>query len=87
LADGIALDEVFSYRIKVVGDLLTVTIMRAGKDDVIQEVDMSKSGYNRSDQYMYFKAGVYNQNKTGEPTDYVQATFYQLENKHKKRNR
>jgi len=34
---------------------------------------MSESGYNRSDQYMYFKAGVCNQNKTGEPTGYVQA--------------
>lgn len=82
MADGIALDEVFSYRIEVVGDLLTVTIIRVGKDDVVQKVDMSKSGYNKSNQYMYFKAGVYNQNKTGEKTDYVQATFYQLENNH-----
>ncbi|MDG1750316.1 MAG: polysaccharide lyase family 7 protein [Thalassotalea sp.] len=84
-ADGILLDEVFSYRINVVGDLLTVTIMRAGKADVVQEVDMSESGYNKSDQYMYFKAGVYNQNNTGDKSDYVQATFYQLENSHKKR--
>jgi len=78
---------VFSYRINVVGDLLTVTIIRTGKEDVIQKVDMSESGYNKSVQYMYFKAGVYNQNKIGEPTDYVQATFYQLENKHNKRKR
>lgn len=80
--DGIALNEVFSYRINVVGDKLTVTIIRQGKADIVQEVDMSNSGYDKSDQYMYFKAGVYNQNNSGEPNDYVQATFYQLENSH-----
>ncbi len=83
--DGIKLDEVFSYRIHVEGHLLRVTIMRAGKEDVVQEVDMTNSGYDKSNQYMYFKAGVYNQNNTGDNTDYVQATFYQLENKHNKR--
>jgi poly(beta-D-mannuronate) lyase len=31
---------------------------------------------------MYFKAGVYNQNRSGDPEDYVQATFYELENNH-----
>jgi len=80
--DGIELDEVFSYKIQVVGYLLTVTIIRQGKADVIQQVDMSNSGYDKSDQYMYFKAGVYNQNNTGEASDYVQATFYQLDNNH-----
>ncbi len=80
--DGIELDEVFSYRIKVVGNDLTVTIMRQGKPDVVQSVDMSDSGYNKSDQYMYFKAGVYNQNKSSDQNDYVQATFYQLDNTH-----
>ena len=59
-----------------------MTIIRQDKDDVVQTVDMSKSGYNKTSQYMYFKAGVYNQNNTGENTDYVQATFYQLENSH-----
>ena len=83
--DGVALNEVFSYRIAVNGDALTVRISRAGKSDVLQEVDMSASGYSKSDQYMYFKAGVYNQNNTGDPADYVQATFYQLDNQHKKR--
>lgn len=80
--DGIALDEVFSYRIDAKGNDLTLTIIRDGKPDVVQKVDMTNSGYKKSDQYMYFKAGVYNQNKSGEPTDYVQATFYQLENTH-----
>ncbi len=81
-AEGIKLDEVFSYKIQVTGDLLTVTIIRQGQADIVQHVDMSNSGYNKSNQYMYFKAGVYNQNKTGDATDYVQATFYQLDNNH-----
>jgi poly(beta-D-mannuronate) lyase len=34
------------------------------------------SGYN--DDWMYFKAGVYNQNNSGTSSDYVQATFYNL---------
>ncbi|QBY05707.1 cyclic nucleotide-binding protein [Thalassotalea sp. HSM 43] len=82
-SDGIALGEVFSYSIKVVGHDLTVTIMREGKADVEQKVDMSNSGYhNGSDEYNYFKAGVYNQNNTGDADDYVQATFYSIVNTH-----
>ena len=82
-SDGIELGEVFSYSIKVSGHTLTVTIMREGKADVVQTVDMSGSGYHTgSDQYMYYKAGVYNQNNTGDADDYVQATFYKIVNKH-----
>uniref|UniRef100_UPI003704D4CC PL7 alignate lyase n=1 Tax=Saccharina japonica TaxID=88149 RepID=UPI003704D4CC len=81
-SDGIALDEVWSYEVKVVGNTLTVTIFRAGKDDVVQVVDMGNSGYDVADQYQYFKAGVYNQNNTGNASDYVQVTFYALEQSH-----
>lgn len=80
--DGIALNEKFSYKIKTVNNLLTVTISRPGKTDVTQTVNMSNSGYDVGGQYMYFKAGVYNQNNTGNADDYVQATFYQLEKSH-----
>ncbi len=80
--DGIALGEVFSYRIEVVGNEMTVTVMRDGKPDAVQVVDMSESGYDTGGRYMYFKAGVYNQNNTGDPDDYVQATFYKLEKSH-----
>tara|TARA_R110002111_G_scaffold131251_2_gene196214 strand:- start:39 stop:827 length:789 start_codon:yes stop_codon:yes gene_type:complete len=80
--DGVALDEKFSYIIDVKGDILTVTLSREGKDDITQVVDMQDSGYNKRDQYMYFKAGVYNQNSTGVPEDYAQATFYRLVNTH-----
>ncbi|MBS9463498.1 polysaccharide lyase family 7 protein [Flagellimonas sp. 389] len=81
-SDGIALDEKFSYTIKVVGNDMWVTISREGKEDVEQYVDMTTSGYDVGGQYMYFKAGVYNQNNTGDATDYVQATFYSLSNTH-----
>ena len=80
--DGIELGEKFSYRINVTGNTLAVTVMRPGKADITKTVDMSKSEYDTGGQYMYFKAGVYNQNKTGEPTDYVQATFYDLKVTH-----
>lgn len=80
--DGIALDEKFSYTVKVVGNDMWVTILREGKGDVEKYVDMSNSGYDVGGQYMYFKAGVYNQNNTGTASDYVQATFYNLSNTH-----
>lgn len=78
--DGIALGEQFSYEIKVVGNTLTVTIIRDGKDDVVQVVDMTDSGFE--DDWMYFKAGVYNQNNAGDADEFVQASFYALEVSH-----
>ncbi len=81
-SDGIALNEVFSYRIKVVGDNLTVTIIREGKEDVVKSVNMVNSGFNVGGQYMYFKAGVYHVNNSGDDNDYAQATFYALEKSH-----
>ncbi|MEE1673984.1 polysaccharide lyase family 7 protein [Agarivorans aestuarii] len=80
--DGIALGEVFSYRIEVVGNTMTVSVMREGKEDAVQVVDMSDSGYDVGGKYMYFKAGVYNQNISGDLDDYSQATFYKLEASH-----
>ena len=80
--DGIELGEKFSYRIKVTGHELAVTIMRPDKADITKAVDMSDSKYDVGGQYMYFKAGVYNQNKTGDAKDYVQATFYDLKVTH-----
>lgn len=81
-ADGIALNERFSYRIKVVGDILTVTIIREGKPDVVKTINMVNSGFNVGGQYMYFKAGVYHVNNSGNDSDYAQATFYALEKSH-----
>ncbi|USD68154.1 polysaccharide lyase family 7 protein [Vibrio sp. SCSIO 43136] len=76
--DGIALGEKFGYIIDVKGNTMTVTLTREGKEDIVQVVDMSDSGYDEGGRYMYFKAGLYNQNLNGEPDDYSQATFYKL---------
>ena len=80
--DGIRLNEKFSYKISVADDLLFVTIIRAGKKNVTATFDMSDSGYDKGSQYMYFKAGIYNQNNGGAAGDYAQATFYHLSNTH-----
>ncbi|MEM8888042.1 MAG: polysaccharide lyase family 7 protein, partial [Bacteroidota bacterium] len=76
-ADGIALGEKFSYEIKAIGNTLTVTIMRDGKADVVQVVDMTNSGFE--DDWMYFKAGNYNQNNAGNAGEYAQVSFYALD--------
>lgn len=80
--DGIALNEKFSYEIITKGYELTVIISQKGKELGRAEYDMTNSDYDKKDDYMYFKAGVYNQNNTGEEGDYVQATFYELNNTH-----
>lgn len=81
-ADGIALGEVWSYEIRLVDLALTVTVRRAGKADVSRSIAIH-SGFRG--RYQYFKAGVYNQNNTGETDpeiDYAQATFFALEKSH-----
>jgi hypothetical protein len=80
--DGIELGELFSYKISVEKDLLVVTLIRQDKPNITKTLDMSESGYHLSNQYMYFKLGVYNQNNTGDNGDYVQATFYHFDNTH-----
>jgi hypothetical protein len=80
--DGITLGELFSYKISVEKDLLVVTLIREGKPNITKTLDMSESGYHLSNQYMYFKLGVYNQNNTGDDGDFVQATFYHFDNTH-----
>lgn len=80
--DGIALNEKFSYKISVEDEVLFVTIIREGKPNITKHYDMKDSGYSAGNQYMYFKAGVYNQNNNGAEGDYVQATFYHIHNTH-----
>ncbi|MBZ9611657.1 polysaccharide lyase family 7 protein [Rheinheimera maricola] len=80
--DGIRLNEKFSYKITVENSVLFVTIIRPNKANITKSLDLSQSGYHSNNQYMYFKAGVYNQNNSGDPRDYVQATFYHLDNQH-----
>ncbi|MBW8192851.1 polysaccharide lyase family 7 protein [Neiella marina] len=91
--DGIALDEKFSYEINVVGNVLSVSILRDGKDTVTKSISMNGSGYDIADDYMYFKAGIYMADKLQQdvddyadsdprPDEYAEATFYALEATH-----
>ncbi|MDO6693210.1 polysaccharide lyase family 7 protein [Aliiglaciecola sp. 3_MG-2023] len=81
-ADGIALDEKFSYHISVNVNLLTVTISREGKSDLVANYDMSESMFDEDGQYHYFKVGVYHLNNSSDPDEYAQATFYEIKNSH-----
>lgn len=78
-SNGIALNELFSYKIEVKGDMLYVELYNAkGKTISSKELDMSRSGY--ANDWMYFKAGLYSGNKSSLSTsDYEQVTFYKLE--------
>lgn len=80
--DGIPLNEVFDYVIRAKGNYLQVEISRTGELIGSLDIDMSDSGYDAGGEYMYFKAGVYNQNNSGDPQDFAQATFYALEASH-----
>ncbi|MDR9828510.1 polysaccharide lyase family 7 protein [Vibrio sp. FNV 38] len=80
--DGIKLGEKWGYQIKSVDNELTVTIRREGKDDIVQVVDMSDSGYDDGEQYMFFKAGLYHVNRSGAPEDRAAVTFYDLQVSH-----
>ena len=80
--DGIALDEKFSYHINVDVNLLTVTISREGKADVVANYDMSESLFDQDGQYHYFKVGVYHLNNSSDPDEFAQATFYSIKNSH-----
>lgn len=79
-SDGIALGEQFSYSIQVVGNTMTVRIIRPGRADVVETVSFASDGF--ADDWMYFKAGAYNQNNTGDSSDYAQATFFALDVTH-----
>jgi poly(beta-D-mannuronate) lyase len=85
--NGIALNEIFSYEITQRGARIDVVVRRGDSNGPIighNYVDMQQqaSGYDVPEEWMYFKAGVYSQNSTGNETDFDQATFYQLENSH-----
>lgn len=80
--NGIPLNEKFKYSIIVEGNTLTVNITKSDGQLISQVVDMTNSGYDAGGQYQYFKAGVYNQNNSGDQHDYVKATFYKIDNTH-----
>lgn len=64
---GVELGERFSYSIKLVGLRLTVlVVVRQHSQSLSRRID---EGYR--DLPLYFKAGVYNQNDTGDESDYA----------------
>jgi len=80
--DGVALGEKFSYEIDVKGNIMTVLLLRPGKDTITEVVDMSDSGYDQGGEYMYFKAGAYIQDSTGDADDFAEVVYYELNNTH-----
>lgn len=76
---GIALGEVFAYQIRLRGEQLSVIVEpESGPASLYTvSIDPAYAGLN-----LYFKAGVYNQNNTGDAGDYAQATFFALETSH-----
>lgn len=96
--DGIALDEVFSYEVIVEGDMMTLNFVKSpGLDNEETKsvtIDLTAGQYqgHEIDQgygsdWMYFKAGSYNQCNTGssgcayggpDSEDYAQVRFYEL---------
>jgi len=85
--NGIALDEIFSYEITQQDARIDVIVRRGDSAGPIighNYVDMQQqnSGYDVPDEWMYFKAGAYTQNNTGNEADFDQVTFYELEASH-----
>lgn len=86
-SDGIALGQMFSYEI-INDDAVIEVILRDGDRDgrVIGRgsfnMDQEDSGYDRDDEWMYFKAGAYTQNNSGDSDDFDEVAFYRLDNQH-----
>jgi poly(beta-D-mannuronate) lyase len=85
--NGIALGDIFSYEIKQKGSRIDVVLRRGDQSGPIvghNYVDMNErnSGYDVPEEWMYFKAGAYLLNKTGDDDDFDEVTFYALENTH-----
>lgn len=82
-ANGFELDERFTYEIVANGNLLTVSIFNdAGNPVGFTDIDMSASGYDVLNDFMYFKAGAYHVNNTADADEFAQVTIYELTNTH-----
>ena len=86
-SNGIALNELWSYEINQSGAEIEVVIRRGDRNGSIiasETINMNNldSGYDDRDEWMYFKAGAYTQNDSGDDDDYDQVTFYRLSNTH-----
>ncbi len=80
--NGFLLDEVFTYEIIARGNFLDIIISQDEEVLAEQTIDMTQSGYDVEDDFMYFKAGNYHVNNTADPEEYSQVTIYELRNSH-----
>lgn len=77
---GLALGEKFRYEVRLIDTKLRLVVRRMDgtvAGSYTKTIDSAYVGKN-----VYFKAGVYNQNNTGDAADYVQATFFALTHTH-----
>lgn len=85
-SNGIELGELFSYEIENIDEDIIVTIREGDRGSVIAtqviDLDQLDSGYDRDDEWMYFKAGAYSQNDDGQIGDRDIITFYRLDVDH-----
>ena len=85
-SNGIELGELFSYEIENVDEDIIVTIREGDRGSIIErqviDLDSLNSGYDRDDEWMYFKAGAYSQNDDGQTGDRDIITFYRLDVDH-----
>ena len=81
-AEGFTLNETFSYVIDAKGNELDVEVLQNGVLIAETTIDMSGSGYDVLNDFMYFKAGVYHVNNDADTDEAAQITLYQLENNH-----
>jgi len=81
-SNGILLGETFTYNVNVVGNSMDVTVTKANGDVFTENIDMTNTGYDIEDDFMYFKVGVYHLNDTANDGEFAQVTVYELDNKH-----
>lgn len=86
-SNGIELNELFSYELINDDEDITVRIRQGDFDGPViasttVDMDQLDSGYDISSEWMYFKAGAYTQNNTGNDNDTDVITFYRLQNSH-----
>ena len=86
-SDGIALGQLFSYEIIQEGATIEVVLRDGDSDGSIigratLDMEEENSGYDRDDEWMYFKAGAYTQNNSGDDDDFDEVAIYRLDNQH-----
>ena len=87
---GLALNELFSYVIENIDEDIIVDVRRGDRNGslirrVIIDLDQIDGGYDRDDEYMYFKAGAYTQNDdntNAQDGELDIVTFYRLDVSH-----